>query len=285
MEAWQNLGFTPHARLADLAGVAEEAGIVGVTLPEHLVTPTVIDTPNPYVPGGGAGYPPDTSFVDPWVTFGALSAVTERLRFLANVYVLPLRNLFVAAKAISTAAVLSRDRVSLGVGIGWLREEFDAVGACFDDRAARTDEMLQLLPALLRGEPVRSDGLHHHFAELRVLPAPNRPVPLLVGGMSTPALRRAARASGWVGVNHPEPELMVILDRLRRAREDAGDAERDFAVVVSRPADFDRPMARRYARAGVTAVVNRSSVFAVGADAANDAHRDAMAAFRDLVSG
>ena len=134
MEAWQNLGFTPHGAIVRLARLAEEVGFTGVTLPEHLVNPSRVDTPNPYVPAGGAGYPPTTPFLDPWVTFGALATATERLRFLANVYVLPLRDLFGAAKAISTAAVLSGDRVSVGVGIGWLREEFEAVGADFSTR-------------------------------------------------------------------------------------------------------------------------------------------------------
>jgi alkanesulfonate monooxygenase SsuD/methylene tetrahydromethanopterin reductase-like flavin-dependent oxidoreductase (luciferase family) len=105
----------------------------------------------------------------------------------------------VAAKAISTAAVLSGDRVSLGVGIGWLREEFDAVGADFSTRGARTDEMLALLPRLLRGEPFAFAGEHHRFAELRMAPAVGRPVPVLVGGTSPAALRRAARADGWIG--------------------------------------------------------------------------------------
>jgi probable F420-dependent oxidoreductase len=257
MEAWQNLGFTPHASLVALARLAEEVGFAGVTLPEHLVNPSVVATPNPYVPAGGAGYPPETPFLDPWVTFGALATVTEGLRFLANVYVLPLRELFAAAKAISTAAVLSGDRVTLGVGIGWLREEFDAVGADFSARGQRTDEMLQLLPLLLRGEPLAFTGQHHQFPEVRMLPAVGRPVPILVGGTSDPALRRATRADGWIGVNHTEAELLPILDRLHAARVSAGAADRPFTVVVSRPADFDALMARRYANAGVTAMVNR----------------------------
>jgi probable F420-dependent oxidoreductase len=285
MEAWQNLGFTDHRRLVELARLAEDEGFAGVTLPEHLVTPVRIETPNPYVEGGGPGYPPDTPFVDPWVAFGAMSSVTTSLRFLANVYVLPLRNLFVAAKALSTAAAMSGDRVVLGVGIGWLREEFEAVGAGFEDRGARTDDMLALLGRLLRGEPVSSDGPHHRFPAVRIAPVPDRPVPVLVGGTSPPALRRAARADGWIGVNFAEPVLMGILERLVAARHAAGDAGRPFSIVVSRPADFDRRMAARYAAAGVTAVVNRPTSFTAGPEAPVAAHREAMTAFRDLVAG
>jgi probable F420-dependent oxidoreductase len=279
MDAWQNLGFTPAGSLLELAQLAEQLGFVGVTLPEHLVNPQVVTTPNPYVTAGGAGYPPDTPFLDPWVTFGALATATERLRFLANVFVLPLRDLFAAAKAISTAAVLSRDRVVLGVGIGWLREEFEAVGADFTTRGARTDEMLALLPRLLAGEPFAFAGDHHAFAEIRMLPAPARPVPVLVGGTSDAALRRAARADGWIGVNHREAELLPILDRLARARTAAGSDGRPYSIVVSRPADFDAAIARRYAGAGVTAMVHPPTTPRVEAGAPLDAHRALMEDF------
>jgi len=279
MQPWQNLGFTAPDRLIDLARAAEEAGMYGVTLPEHLVTPTTIVTPNPYVAGGGSGYAPDTPFIDPFVAFGALSAVTTTLHFMANVYVMPLRPLFVAAKAISSAAVLSHDRVVLGVGIGWLREEFEAADARFGDRGTRTDEMLDLLGQLLSGAPVTAATAHHRFREVRMAPVPARPVPVLVGGISDAALRRAAAADGWVGVNFSESILMPILERLRAAREAAGTLDRPFAVIVSRPPDFDRALAQRYARAGVTGLVNRPTSFSVGADASRGAHFDAMREF------
>lgn len=289
MQPWQNLGFTAPERLVELARAAEEAGMQGVSLPEHLVTPTTIETPNPYVAGGGSGYPPDTPFIDPFVAFGALSTVTTTLQFLANVYVLPLRHLFVAAKSISSAAVLSNDRIVLGVGIGWLREEFEAAGMRFGDRGARTDEMLGLLRDLLTGAPIAADTRHHQFQEVRLAPVPAKPVPILVGGTSDAALRRAARADGWIGVNFTEQTLFPILDRLRAAREEAerdaaATLDRPFAIVVSRPPEFDRALAERYARAGVTAMVNRPTSFSVGTLASRDEHFDAMHEFVDAVT-
>lgn len=289
MQPWQNLGFTAPERLVDLARAAEEAGMHGVSLPEHLVTPTTILTPNPYVAGGGSGYAPDTPFIDPFVAFGAMSAVTTSLQFLANVYVLPLRHLFVAAKSISSAAVLSKDRLVLGVGIGWLREEFEAAGVRFGDRGKRTDEMLGLLRDLLTGAPVAAETRHHRFREVRLAPVPATPVPVLVGGTSDAALRRAARADGWIGVNFAEQTLLPILNRLRAARENAAreqeaPLERPFAIVVSRPPEFDRALAERYARAGVTAMVNRPTTFAVGAHASRDEHLDAMREFVEVLT-
>lgn len=285
MDAWQNLGFTAPERLVELAVAAEAAGIAGVSLPEHLVTPTRIDTPNPYVPSGGAGYPPETPFVDPFVAFGAIASRTTTLRLLCNVYVLPLRNLFVAAKQVSSIAVLSGGRFVLGAGIGWLREEFEAVGASFTTRGARTDEMLELLGRLLSGEPVAADAAYHRFAEVLVRPVPAAPVPVLVGGTSDAALARAARADGWIGVNHEPDELMTILDRLRAAREARGDADRPFSVIVSRPPSFDAGVVRRYADAGVTGIVNRPTSGTVGADAPTAAHEQAMREFVELLAG
>ena len=284
MQPWQNLASAVPERLVELARAAEDAGIHGVTLPEHLVTPTSIATANPYVPGGGSGYPSDTPFIDPFVAFGALSAVTTRLEFMANVYVLPLRHLFVAAKAISSAAVLSRDRLLLGVGIGWLREEFDAAGVRFGNRGARADEMIDLLRQLMTGAPTAADMAQHRFQEVRMLPAPAKPVPILVGGDSDAALRRAARADGWVGVNFSEPVLLPILERLHGERQRAATLDRPFTIIVSRPADFDRSMAERYARAGVTAMVNRPTSVSVGAMAPVQEHIDAMREFVDTLA-
>jgi len=139
--------------------------------------------------------------------------------------------------------------------------------------------MLDLLGQLLSGAPVTAATAHHRFREVRMAPVPARPVPVLVGGISDAALRRAAGADGWVGVNFSESILMPILDRLRAAREAAGTLDRPFAVIVSRPPDFDRALAQRYARAGVTGLVNRPTSFSVGADASRSAHLDAMREF------
>ena len=122
---------------------------------------------------------------------------------------LPLRDVFVVAKAVSTTAVLS-DRLVLGVGVGWLREEFAAVGARFGDRGARTDEMLTVLRGLLTGHPFEHHGRFHDFGAVRMLPAPAGPS--RAGGRDGDvALRRAAVADGWIGVNFTVDVLAPIL--------------------------------------------------------------------------
>lgn len=275
----------PPEHLVPMARAAEEAGFDTIAMPDSVFFPEQVSADYPYSADGGRFWTPETPFVDPFVAFGAIASRTSTLELLCNVYVLPLRHLFVAAKQVSSIAVMSGGRFVLGTGIGWLREEFEAAGASFATRGARTDEMLDLLEQLLTGAPVAADGAHHRFAELRIAPVPATRVPVLVGGTSSPALARAARADGWIGVNHEPDELFAILDRLHAARAAAGTTARSYEIVVSRPGVFDASVARRYAAAGVTGVVNRPTSGSVGADAPIAAHERAMREFVELVAG
>ncbi len=121
--------FQPLDHLAALARAADECGFEAMAFSDHVVYPEKLDTPYPYTPDGSRRYDETSQFPDPWVAIGALAAVTTRLRFTTNVFVLPMRNLFAAAKAIATAAVLSKDRVTLTVGVGWSRVEFELLGS------------------------------------------------------------------------------------------------------------------------------------------------------------
>ncbi len=109
---------------------------------DHVLDLETLSTPYPYTKDGKRRWEPCTPWLDPWVAIGAMGAVTERLRFTTNVYVLPMRNPFVVAKAVATAAVLTGGRVSLGIGMGWCEEEFELMEQPFAKRGARADEML-----------------------------------------------------------------------------------------------------------------------------------------------
>jgi probable F420-dependent oxidoreductase len=171
-----------------------------------------------------------------------MAAVTQRLRFVTNVYVLPVRHPLVAARAIGTAAVLSDNRVVLGTGIGWMAEEFAAAGQAFRNRGKRADEALEILQLAFAGGLVEYEGTYYTIPRLRLNPAPTKPVPIWVGGDSPAALRRAARfGDGWIiGV----PQIKAQLPALRRELEEAGraDARLELAVASSPetpPSDSD----------------------------------------------
>ena len=134
---------------------------------------------------------PDAPWPDCWVAIAAMAQATERLRFGTSVYIGPLRDVVSLAKAVGTAAALAPGRIMCGLGAGWLREEFDAVGQDFESRGKRMDEMIEVLPLLWSGADIDFHGEHVHLPLLRMRP-PAGPVPILIGGNTGPALRRAA---------------------------------------------------------------------------------------------
>jgi probable F420-dependent oxidoreductase len=244
--------FSPPAQLCAMAALAEENGIDAVAVSDHVAHPERIASRYPYTEDGSIRWTEETAWPDPWVAIGAMAAVTTRLRFVTNVYVLALRNPFLAAKAVATAAVLSGDRVALGVGVGWCAEEFALAGQDFATRGRRTDEMLEVLRKLWDGDYVEHHGRFYDFDRVRMRPAPGAPVPLYGGGLSAPALRRAARLDGWISDLHPVAELRGIVARLTAERATAGRSAAPFHVIAACSDAFGLDAVRRLEDIGVT---------------------------------
>ena len=234
------LGSRPQDYPA-IAKAAEDAGFAAVALSDHIFNPANLTSAYPYTADGKPQYPEGEQWPDPWVMVGALSATTSTIEFMTNVYVLPLRNPFVVAKAVSTAALLSDNRVILGVGAGWMREEFDAMGQPYDRRGARMEEEIEVLRTLWKGGFQEHHGRHYDFDAVDVSPVPTEPVPIYIGGTSEHALRRAAKfGDGWVGMYGSVDELGETIATLRRYREEAGRADEPFDHVAS-PLVIPRP--------------------------------------------
>lgn len=225
--------YIDPAELAPLAKAADDAGYHAMALADHVVNLETLTTQYPYTEDGKRRWEAFTPWVDPWVTIGALSAVTERLRFFTNVYVLPMRDPFTVAKQIATASVLSGGRVSLGVGMGWCEEEFDLLGEPFRKRGARADEMLGLLADLWTGEWVEHHGEFYDVPRLEMTPATAAPVPVYVGGMSTAALRRAARHDGWISDLISTDQAADFRSKIEAERVELGRTSVDFSMIVS----------------------------------------------------
>jgi probable F420-dependent oxidoreductase len=253
--------FSPVDQLVPLARAAEEHGFAAVSLSDHVVNPVQLRSPYPYTSDGSRRWEMGTPWPDPWVAIGAMSAVTERLRFFTNVYVLPARTPFAVAKAVGTAAALSGDRVSLGVGMGWMREEFEAMEQDFGRRGRRADETLEVIAKLLTGEVVEHHGEFYDFEPLEMLPAPSRPVPVWVGGMSDAALRRAARNDGWISDIHTIEEIAGFRARIDDLRRELGREELPFAMVCSALDAVDYDGHRRLEEVGVTHLLTMPWVF------------------------
>lgn len=255
MEFWHAISYAPPEQCVGIARAAEAAGFTGLALPDHLLTPLRVESRYPYRVDGEIFWDPTAPFPDPWILASVLAQATARLRFMTYVYVLPLRDPFTAAKAISTAAVLSGDRIVLGAGVGWMEDEFRAVGQSFADRGRRSDDILELLKKLLAGGPVEHHSEFFDLPPVQLSPVPKRPVPVWIGGHSDAALRRAARADGWVGVNYDESEIGGILRRLAALRRELETPRQPFQVVLAPNATPTPDLCRRLGDQGVTGIV------------------------------
>jgi probable F420-dependent oxidoreductase len=285
MKFWQVLSFAEPEQLVETARAAEEAGFHGVLLSDHLFFPGRLESVYPYAPDGKPGFDASTPFPEPWTVIAAMAAVTTRLRFGTMVYILPLRHPLEVAKAVGTAAVLSGNRVALGCGAGWIREEYDALGVDFKSRGRRFDEMIEVLRAVWRGGMVEHRGRIFQLGPLAMSPAPSAPVPIWIGGVSDAALRRAARlGDGWIGTGQHPDELPNLLGRLRALREKAGRGREPFEVMVPLVVPPDPDLLRRLeAEQGVTSTTAWPFPYTVGPVSTIQQKRDAMRRFGDEV--
>lgn len=257
MKFWMGVAFAEPDQLFDLARAADDSGWHGITVSDHIAYLKDLRSPYPYTEDGKPGWQPETSWPDPWVTIGALAAVTRNLRFTTNVYVGPMRDTVTVAKAVATAAVLSGDRVSVGLAPGWCEEEFELTGQDFATRGKRLNEMIPALRSLWSGEWTSASGEHVQFPELKISPTPSRPVPIYIGGDTTVALRRAARvADGWIGTLYQPDEAEEKVREIRGYLADAGRADDDFEIVLSLFARDDLDLFRRMADLGVTGIIH-----------------------------
>ena len=274
--------FLPTDELVPIAKAADELGYAGFAIADHVVDLETLETPYPYEADGSRRWDHATEWPDPWVLVGALSAVTTRLSFFTSIYVAALRSPYQVAKSVGTAAVLSGGRVRLGVGVGWCREEFELLGQDFATRGRRTDEALDLLDRLWTSDWVESGGTFYPTPQLTMRPRPATHVPILVGGMSEVALRRAARHDGWVGDVCSTEEAIGYAKRLAELRSELG-REGDSDVVV---ALNDALTADDFARAeagGVTDVMTMPWLYYSGFKATLDQKIEGMERFAEDV--
>jgi len=281
MEFWQAIAFTEPEQLVDFARCAESLGFDGVTAGDHFITPDRIDSPYPYTANRQPWVLPEAPTPDPLMLAAVLAQHTERLRFLVSAYVLPMREPLVAAKAISTAAVLSGNRLVLGVGVGWMREEFQAAGQAFENRGSRCDEALEMIHTLFRGGMVEHTGSHYQLPRAQMTPVPERPVPILIGGHSSAAFRRAARHDGWIGSHYDLADIRAHLERFEKARAEFGRSETPRQAVVALNHDVEAEEVQALEAAGITGVIQMPLLFNGQPTSSFQAKREAMERFAE----
>ena len=248
--------FSSVAHLTRLAPAADTHGWHAMSFSDHVVNPQSITTPYPYTADGSRRWPPYTDWPDPWVMIGALATITEKLRFTNNIFVLPMRNPFLVAKAISTAAIVSNNRVTPAIGVGWSGDEFALMNTDFTTRGKRTDEMLEILRLLWTGELVQYAGEHYQFDSLEMNPAPTQYIPIWIGGISETAMRRAARlGDGWVTDLQTSAEIIDCIAKIKAWRREYGRDHLPFDVMATPSDAWNVEGYTRLADAGVTHIL------------------------------
>jgi probable F420-dependent oxidoreductase len=215
---------------------AEELGFDSVWAGEHVVVPDY-EPRYPYTADGRLPQPPRTDIPDPLIWLAHVSALTTTIKLATGVLLLPQHNPVVLAKALASLDLLSEGRLMLGVGVGWMREEADAIGVPFDDRGRRAEEFITAMRALWTQDAAVFSGEHARFTGARSYPKPvaeGRCVPILVGGGGKVAARRAGRmGEGYYPVTSDAEHLAELLGVMRAAAEDAGRDPAEVEVSVA----------------------------------------------------
>jgi len=234
--------------LAHLARTAEETGIESIWSVEHVVIPVGYKSKYPYDPSGRIPGPENIPIPDPLLPLAYAAAVTKTLRLATGILILPQRHPLYVAKEVATLDVLSGGRAILGIGVGWLREEFDALGIPFETRAARTSEAVRAIRSLWKDEPEPFEGKFFRWPPLESHPKPvQKPgVPVVVGGHTETAARRAARYGDgfFPGVGEPA-KLKALLDVMRDECRRIGRKPEEIEITAGAAPDVDRVRALR----------------------------------------
>ncbi len=238
---------------APLAQAAERAGYTSMTVADSLIYPRESDATYPYTDTGDREFLEDKEFIETMVLVTHLAAVTSTLRFTPFVLKLPVRPPVLVAKQASSIAFLSDNRLGLGIGLSPWPEDFVAMGVPWARRGKRMDECMDILRGLTTGEFFSYDGEFFQLPAMKQTPAPTQPIPLLVGGHSEAALRRAVlKGDGWMHAGGDGDELDRLLARIAEIRKAEGVEDRPFEIHAISYDAYSPDGVRRLEDKGIT---------------------------------
>jgi probable F420-dependent oxidoreductase len=239
-----------------LAQAAEAAGYDSIVIPDSICYPEQATSSYPYSPDGTREFLDGKPFLEPFSLIPALGAVTKRLRFVTFVLKLPVRNPVLVAKQATSTAVLTGNRLLLGVGTSPWREDYDILGVPWERRGQRMDEAIDIIRGLAAGGYFSYDGELVKLPPVKLSPVPTEPIPILLGGHGQAMLRRAARTGdGWMHGGGDPADLPGLLARLAELRSEEGTSDRPFQVHVISLDAFTVDGVRRLEEQGVTDVI------------------------------
>jgi len=247
--------MTPIANYLPLAKAAEAAGFDGFTVPDSLIYPRQSDTSYAYTDDGGREFLENKPFIETFTLATAILAATERLTVTTNVMKLPVRPPLYSAKIASSIAALSGNRFNFGVGLSVWPEDYAAMGVPWEKRGKRFDECIAIVRGLTAGGYFEFHGEFYDIPPVKLNPIPTKPIPILIGGHSDAALKRAAAHDGWVCAGASPEDVAAMLGTIEAHRQEAGIAGRAYGVFNTAMGAVDRDLARRYEDVGVTDLV------------------------------
>jgi probable F420-dependent oxidoreductase len=237
-----------------LAKAAEAAGYHAMTIPDSVAYPLESDSKYPYTPDGSREFLDGKAFIEAFVMAGALCAVTTTLRFNFFVLKLPIRPPALVAKQAGSLNALFDNRLGLGVGTSPWPEDYELMGVPFAKRGKRMDECIEIIKGLTTGEYFEFHGEFYDIPKTKMMPAPKKPVPILVGGHADAALKRAARCDGWMHGGGKPDELDRLIKRLNEIRDEEGRTD-PFEIHVISVDAFTLDGIKRLEDKGVTDVI------------------------------
>jgi probable F420-dependent oxidoreductase len=249
------IGMCEASHYIPLAQAAEAAGYHGITVPDSVCYPEHASSKYPYNADGSREFLESVPFIESLIAVTAMAAVTSKIRFATFVYKLAIRQAAIVAKQVQSIQQLSGNRLDFGVGISPWEEDFAVAQVPWAKRGKRLDEQIDIIRGLGSGEYFAYEGEIHQIPSAKMNPVPTQATPILIGGHSEVALKRAARNDGWMCAGASMDELTALIGRLDELREEMEVTDRPFKVFTTGANAFTREGIEQLEAIGVTDVV------------------------------
>lgn len=252
-----NVGVPNVEAMVALARKAEAVGLESVWTFEHAIVPNDYSSKYPYSADGKMGVTPDTNFVDPLIALAAVAQATKQVRLGTGVNILPQTNPLLLAKQAASLDFVSGGRLMLGLGIGWLREEFQAMGTPFEKRGARFDDYVAAMRKVWSGETVEHRSEHLEWTGFKSYPVPlQKPLPVVIGGSKGKAFERIAKyGEGWFAPTVTADQLKPMLKQLEEACAAEGRDPKSVEISAMWVPSMGLDALRQYEDVGVARLI------------------------------
>lgn len=252
-----NINTQNGAEIVEVAQLAEAAGVESIWSYEHVMVPMEYESKYPYTPNGKMGVAPETTMIDPLIGLSVIAAATKKIRLGTGVNILPQSNPLFMAKQAASLDFLSSGRLMLGLGIGWLEEEFDAMGVPFKARGRRNDDYIEAMRKVWSGDVVEheSEFLSWHGFKSYPLPVQD-PLPIIIGGSKGKAFERIAKyAQGWYAPSAGVEDIKSMMGELEEACQRFDRDPADIEISTTWVPQMEDGKVDAYAEAGVDRLI------------------------------